>query len=1007
IVGWTPGSDGSGLAGYWVGWNTSPTSTLGTVFIPAGTVYSYTQVISEAQAVYAHVVSVDAHGNRLEQVSEPVYVDTPLTPDLVGQVGNVTYRGWLNSSCTELGVNRSVAEHALSGASLHEAQTFYTTWNADTLRLAWDGANWATEGDLFVYLDYQPGGATQLYNPYSATISNTTIYLPGNLPPAPMGTLPAFETVRQSLLITPLLGTQMQADALVWVKDARTAVLMTWNGLNWTTAMTLTADQYQLENGLTDLAVPFSVLGINTPATTSLTLLAAASQKAALRLWAVMPERNPLNDAPVVDPLAAVAASQVFPLTSAYHWPALGPGQCPYQQTWLQPPATPGYVDSSLRASLSVEPLGTTYSLMGDDLFWQWQTLFQGSGPRSQQFDFLDHNHPPLADGQTITYTLRIDNQGTATATEVKALMSAYYALSLPGGTRDTAGYRDYQIVAVGSVAPGATVTRTFTGTVMVDANWRYTQCLTSLPAATCEPLRNYALIDGLIFDSFRPLTTTIDIPAQSPFEWVWADHAVDTLPPQFIGLSAPQFAVRTGGNVIQGYAADPSGVPLIEVQVRDPLSNTITLACPDSTPYDGRWACDWTVAGNDGEEFALRARATDRLGHVGAWTAPWRNLIVDSVPPTITLDADAFTAVNGQIIGPSGALLTGALGDNHSGGQALVCDEVNCVKATTLTAAQVPTTTALYYTDAPSPTLPITTTTFCGGGEITRTFYVSDSFIVGETGLGFTAFHPNREEIVVDLISPAGTRARVIEPSGTLYGFANYDVWLSDAAPQPLHRAVDDAVNEPYFKRAAQPDTPLSVFNGEVASGVWQVQICDLNPLTNNGAYHRSRLSLSPQGAALSTAGTWAYALPTFAAADGLMQTLTIYGQDGLGHRTASPISVTYQLDTVPPVLSVTTVVTHTSQTSPTVVLAGQVSDGGGLNGLYVRVDPPEGAAYRDGVNLSGANWSYTPRPAWPGTYIYRLEAYDLAGNVSTLGEYAVAVSGLKYVYLPLIRRN
>jgi hypothetical protein len=101
---------------------------------------------------------------------------------------------------------------------------------------------------------------------------------------------------------------------------------MTWNGLSWTTAMTLTADHYQLNNGLTDLALPFSVLGISNPTTTSLTLLAVASQKDALRLWAVMPERNPLNGANVVEPLAAPTS---LPLVYAITKP-LGAGQCPY-----------------------------------------------------------------------------------------------------------------------------------------------------------------------------------------------------------------------------------------------------------------------------------------------------------------------------------------------------------------------------------------------------------------------------------------------------------------------------------------------------------------------------------------------------------------------------------------------------------------------------------------------------------------------------------------------------
>ena len=40
-----------------------------------------------------------------------------------------------------------------------------------------------------------------------------------------------------------------------------------------------------------------------------------------------------------------------------------------------------------------------------------------------------------MGQGQTVTYTLRVANHGEAAASEVKALVSAYYALFLPGGT--------------------------------------------------------------------------------------------------------------------------------------------------------------------------------------------------------------------------------------------------------------------------------------------------------------------------------------------------------------------------------------------------------------------------------------------------------------------------------------------------------------------------------------------------------------------------------------------
>ena len=56
---------------------------------------------------------------------------------------------------------------------------------------------------------------------------------------------------------------------------------------------------------------------------------------------------------------------------------------------------------------------------------------------------------------------------------------------------------------------------------------------------------------------------------------------------------------------------------------------------------------------------------------------------------------------------------------------------------------------------------------------------------------------------------------------------------------------------------------------------------MCDLLPGFNAGAYHAARLSLTPQSTALSSAGTWAYALRTPEGHDGVTHTLAIYGLD------------------------------------------------------------------------------------------------------------------------------
>jgi sugar lactone lactonase YvrE len=73
------------------------------------------------------------------------------------------------------------------------------------LRLAWQGANWDSDGNLFVYLDTQPGGTLHAYTPFT---DGHTIHLPAE--PATFA-----------------------ADTLVWVRANTDAVLLQWDGSAW------------------------------------------------------------------------------------------------------------------------------------------------------------------------------------------------------------------------------------------------------------------------------------------------------------------------------------------------------------------------------------------------------------------------------------------------------------------------------------------------------------------------------------------------------------------------------------------------------------------------------------------------------------------------------------------------------------------------------------------------------------------------------------------------------
>ncbi|MGD8473793.1 MAG: right-handed parallel beta-helix repeat-containing protein, partial [Anaerolineae bacterium] len=798
-----------------------------------------------------------------------------------------------------------------------------------------------------------------------------------------------------------------EADYLVRVEDAESAALLSWDGATWITQTLLSDAQYRLSYGqvgdsvlpVTDIYLPFDLLGIVNPLWAEATMLAVASDEEALQLWTVFPELNLVDSARAVNPLAAVAGAQQYMLVTAYHWQSLGPGLCPYQLALLQPLEEFGFLDRDLRANLSAEPDGTSYSLVGDDLAWQWAQIFLEPGPKSEGFRFLDHSHRPLGQGQLVTYTLQVENHGMSPAEGIKALVSAYYGLLLPAGTPDPENYRDWQVVEVGDVSPGEAVTATFTALVEVEANARYDRCLydAGLPPEICRLLLESAVVDVLLLDASATASVLQGIPLGLPLDWLWSDHSVDLDPPQRLSITEPGATVQPGLTTIRGTVADPSGVPLIEVEVRDAGDASTVLNCPDTEPEDGWWSCPWTVSGADGDPFDLRVRATDGLGHVSAWSIPWHTTIVDTAPPTVTLSAEAYNAVQGQVLGRAGAMIGGEIADDHGSASVEICHQGSngtlCEPATLLLASQALTDTASTYDPLPLSAAPLDSTTTCGSGEITRTFTVVDEFFVGDVDLGFNVTHPAREEIVVELISPVGTRARLIYPDGSTYGFENYDVWLDDAAPQPLHVPVDDDPAEPYYDRQARPEAALAAFAGESATGTWTMTVCDLNPLWNDGTYHHAKLSLTPQGLDVSTAGTWSYRLLPAEGADGLAQTLDIFGLDAAGNHTDPPINLNFTGDVVAPLLTVTTQLPQTYETAPEVVLAGTVSDGESVAAVKVQVTPADGGQFTQVASLSQGVWSYTPQGLAPGLHALWVKARDRAGNERALGSFQLEV--------------
>jgi hypothetical protein len=673
------------------------------------------------------------------------------------------------------------------------------------------------------------------------------------------------------------------------------------------------------------------------------------------------------------------------------------------------------YPDTDLKVSISADPVGTTYSFVGDDLFWLWESLFDPDRPAdlSESFTFMDADHPPLGDGQEVLYTVHYRNQGTAPANGVWLDISARYALRLPDGDHLPAQQRDHQIVQLGNVAPGDEGVATFRGVVDLDATRQdyYDPCLAAFPDTpeVCAPYLNWASITALVYDNAHP-------ESGPPLDWIWVDHKVDSTAPEFFGIVWPEYLVSAGVNTVRGYAYDASGVPQITLEIQPPLGGTTTLNCPDATPQDGQWSCDWDVTATnggvtpeDGDEFMVRLQATDGSGQVSAWTA-WQTFVVDTEPPTVTLDAAASGAANGSLVDTGAFRLVGDLSDNHGLGEAEVCIDGDCAPAD----VQLQGVPADVYDDEPAAPLAIDASTACGVNGIVRTFDVSDSFTVGGVSFGFNATHTRRDDIAAALESPAGIQVQVLFPkTGTSSQFQHYDVLLNDAVPSGLHdRKADDDPAAPYYDRSARPHEPLRAFQGEDSAGTWTLTICDTNPAADNGTYNRSRLVLKPQNTAAQT-GRWFYTAPGVEALDAVEQTVIVTGIDLVGNRTQEPATqrissealrtdageslvLSITVDNVAPAVTAEQAVTSLSPLeTPPVVLSGTANDGGGVAYIHVLVQTPGGQFYTERTARDGEAWEYTPSQlAESGTYHLWVEAEDHAGNVAAVGPFALEVA-------------
>jgi hypothetical protein len=546
---WTAPFDGSGPVSAEPRWRMVDTSTE-TVEERAG---STTFVTTRTGAVYAHLVLRDGFGNeRRLNAEQTLVVDGPLTPDYapLRDMSGFTPHTWRTTGCSLLDIDRRP-----TSSGRPSRQNLFATWDERTLRLAFDGANWDVDGALFIYLDTLPGGAAALYDPYDA-------------PPPVTMTLPT----------TTTLGQAMAADYVVYIPSTERAELMRWDGARWQFVRALTADEFifaGMQQGSTDLAIPFDAIGVSTPGSQSLALLVLAAEEKRLGIWSAFPIENPLTSGPS-------ATSSDGPLPFRYAWPALTDNACPNGT---------GAGSAALTLDVAVEPTGAVFRLVGDRLAPQ----FSGNEDAAARAALSTRTSAaPAAAGDVARYVFTMTNAGD----------EPLQALSL---TITTDNFVVFGVPPLGTLGVGEQRTVVVTGVIGAAAEY-----------AT-------AAVRVVAHDRPQPL-----------LEAVWIDQRRDLTPPTDFGIDSARSVHTSGLVMLHGFAYDASGVPELQFEMSGG-GRTETTVCVDVMPHDGQWACEIDLfRPSSGMTIAVRLRAADGAGLISAWSHA-QIMLLDDVAPIVT----------------------------------------------------------------------------------------------------------------------------------------------------------------------------------------------------------------------------------------------------------------------------------------------------------------------------------------------------------------------------------
>jgi uncharacterized repeat protein (TIGR01451 family) len=165
-------------------------------------------------------------------------------------------------------------------------------------------------------------------------------------------------------------------------------------------------------------------------------------------------------------------------------------------------------------------------------------------------------------------------------------------------------------------------------------------------------------------------------------------------------------------------------------------------------------------------------------------------------------------------------------------------------VALTGIQAAQAQTVTR-YTNSAASAAGGINNTAAPCSNPLTRTFNVGTSYTVTDVNIGILLAHTSRQDMVITLVSPGGTRVALMNrTAGTR---DNVNVLFDDSGTNAIstYNINDTITAVPPYNFTFRPGSALSAFNGQQANGTWSLEICDAGA-NNSGTFYQADLYLT-----------------------------------------------------------------------------------------------------------------------------------------------------------------